>query len=70
MSRNTNKIPLIIAVIEQRRKEYAQCLDYAITRKDWARALLTQSKMETIEEILGVVKTIGIKTETILAEMQ
>lgn len=70
MSGNTNKIPLIIAVIEQRRKEYAQSLDYAITGKDWAMALSTQTKIEAIEEILGVVKTIGVKTETILAEMQ
>lgn len=63
MSRSTDKVPLILAVFEQNIYNAQRQVDFAITGKDWVRALINQTKVDTATELLEVVKALGIKKE-------
>lgn len=63
MSRSTDKVPLIIAVLEQNITTLERELDFAIVRKDWMMVLPLQVKITTTTELLGMVKALGIKKE-------
>lgn len=63
MSRSVDKVPLIIAVFEQNIYNSQRQVDFAINAKDWVRALINQTKIDTATELLEVVKALGIKKE-------
>lgn len=63
LSRNTSKIPLIVAVFEQNISNAQRKLDFATTRQDWIEANNSQIRINTATELLEVVKALGIKKE-------
>jgi len=62
MARDSGKnIQLIISVFEQNIANSKRQVEAAIVVKDWVRALINQTKVDTATELLEVVKALGIK---------
>ena len=63
MGRNSEKnIHLIISVFEQNMNNLQRRIQSAATLKDWVGALINQAKVESVTELLEVVKALGLKT--------
>lgn len=65
MGRSVNKVPLIIAVFEQNIVNSKRQVDFAVANKDYSRALVAQSKVESATELLEVVKALGLKKDEV-----